>query len=383
MPPSPPRSSRRIPRFVERWFSTGIYPLLQRTITPISNLLPVALFDLMTVAATIWLVAALVRAIRLSRRTRQWSHLGRAVMAVVTAAAAGYLVFLSMWGLNYRRVPIAERLVVSSEEPRSDAVLALGLEAAARLEALHATAHASGWIAEPWRNAPMRSAFAEVQDLLVDAPDAVPGRLKASLYGLYFRWSGVDGMVDPFALEVIGNPDLLPWEIPFVAAHEWAHLAGYADESEANFVGWLTCLRGGAAAEYSGWLYLYWQVNGESGPDERARLSAALSAGPRRDIDAIIARMQRGQLPFLRNASWRVYDQYLRANRVEAGVAQLRRGDHAHSSGALRGRVDSRSPGIGCFRAAWMPCSLARPPASACFIRSRAISSGVSRPPWS
>ena len=32
-------------------------------------------------------------------------------------------------------------------------------------------------------------------------------------------------------------------ERPFVIAHEWAHLAGYADESEANFVAWLTCRR--------------------------------------------------------------------------------------------------------------------------------------------
>ena len=38
-----------------------------------------------------------------------------------------------------------------------------------------------------------------------------------------------------------------------VAAHEWAHLAGYADESEANFVGWLTCARASDAARYSGW----------------------------------------------------------------------------------------------------------------------------------
>ena len=56
-------------------------------------------------------------------------------------------------------------------------------------------------------------------------------------------------MVDPFALEVMANPDLLPVERPFVAAHEWAHLAGYADESEANFVGWLTVCAGRCARE--------------------------------------------------------------------------------------------------------------------------------------
>ena len=46
-------------------------------------------------------------------------------------------------------------------------------------------------------------------------------------------------MTDPFLLETLLAPDLLDVERPFVIAHEWAHLAGYADESEANFVAWL------------------------------------------------------------------------------------------------------------------------------------------------
>ena len=50
-------------------------------------------------------------------------------------------------------------------------------------------------------------------------------------------------------------------------AHEWAHLAGYADEGEANFVGWLVCIDAGDAARYSGWLFLYSEVL--SGLDRR------------------------------------------------------------------------------------------------------------------
>ena len=42
--------------------------------------------------------------------------------------------------------------------------------------------------------------------------------------------------------------DLPPFERPIVTAHEWAHLAGYNDEGEANFVGWLSCMRGDEAA---------------------------------------------------------------------------------------------------------------------------------------
>jgi hypothetical protein len=127
-------------------------------------------------------------------------------------------------------------------------------------------------------------------------------------------------MVDPFALEVLANPDLLPWERPFVAAHEWSHLAGFADESEANFVGWLACLRGDESAQYSGWLYLFWQVSGEMSARDREALFAQLDEGPRGDLVAIAARLRRGQLPLLRDVSWVVYDRYLRANHVEAGI---------------------------------------------------------------
>jgi len=127
-------------------------------------------------------------------------------------------------------------------------------------------------------------------------------------------------MVNPFGLEVIANPDLLPFERSFVAAHEWGHLAGYASEAEANFFGWLTCVRASPRPQYSAWFYLYWQISSEVNREERAKLSAALADGPRRDINAVIARLRGGEIPALQRASWQVYDKYLKANRVEAGV---------------------------------------------------------------
>ena len=187
----------------------------------------------------------------------------------------------------------------------------------------------------------MRGAFDRVQRLLTDAPPAVPGRLKRTIYGPYFRWTSVDGMVDPFALEVMANPDLLPVERPFVAAHEWAHLAGYADESEANFVGWLTCLQGDARAKYSGWMFLYWQLSGEVSGADRTQLASMLESGPRRDIDDIAERLRRGRWPLLQRSSWQVYDQYLKANRVEAGDPQLWPGGDADFARAVRRRLEA------------------------------------------
>ena len=307
------------PDTVESWYSTRIYPAIQPPLTTVSNVMPIAWLDLLGVAAIAAIVVALARVVRQSWRTRRLSHVLRLVRGLVVAAAATYLTFLLLWGMNYRRTPMGARLLVTPGAPASDAVTRLGLQAAQQLNELHDRAHATGW-PEPVQDSRLRAAFDEVQGMLTDSTRAVPGRLKRTLLGQYFRWTSVDGMINPFGLEVLANPDLLSFEKPFVAAHEWAHLAGYADESEASFVGWLTCLRAGAPEQYSGWLALYWQVNSEVSQEDRARMAAALAPGPRRDIDAMVQRVRSGEWPWLRDIGWRTYDSYLKANRVEEGV---------------------------------------------------------------
>jgi len=306
---------------VERWFSTGIYPRIQHVLTPMANLVPFAWFDVILITIVAVTATALVRTGQQLRRQRNWRLLGARAWQLVVAASVLYVLFLACWGLNYRRVRMSDRLEMLGTSPGREDVLQLGMTAVGQLNALHDSAHRRGWAGNEWRDASLVTAFAQAQRLIEDTPPLAPGRLKPTLLGPYFRWSSVDGMVDPYALEVLVNPDLLPWERPFVAAHEWSHLAGFADESEASFVGWLACLRGHEAAQYSGWLYVYWEVVGDVGAEGRQRMNAALQEGPRRDLAAIVERLRRGQFPLLRNASWAVYDQYLRANRVEEGIA--------------------------------------------------------------
>jgi len=306
------------PQAIERWFSTTTYPRVQRVLTPLSNAIPVAWLDVLSVAAIAWLIWTWWRAIRRTGE-RVWPRIVEAAAQTITTAAVVYLAYMLLWGFNYRRVPMTQRLEVRREAPSTEEAVRLGREAVTHLNGMHAAAHNAGWI-DPWRDAALIDTFRTVQRQLADAPSAVPGRLKRTLYGPFFRWSAVDGMVNPFGLEVLANPDLLPFERPFVAAHEWAHLAGYADESEANFVGWLACVRGDLRSQYSGWLYLYWQIAGELPAKERELIASDLRDGPRADLHAIIARLRRGDLPLLRRASWQMYDSFLKANRVEAGV---------------------------------------------------------------
>ena len=128
-------------------------------------------------------------------------------------------------------------------------------------------------------------------------------------------------MTDPFLLETLVVSDLLPFERPFVIAHEWGHLAGIGDEGEANFLGWLTCVRATPPAQYSGWLFLYSELTASLPGRDRAAAAATLDPGPRADLRAIRDRLARNVSPRISAAGWRVYDSYLKANRVEAGAA--------------------------------------------------------------
>jgi hypothetical protein len=128
-------------------------------------------------------------------------------------------------------------------------------------------------------------------------------------------------MTDPFFLETLVVSDLLPLERPFVTAHEWAHLAGYNDEGEANFVGWLTCMRGDERHQYSVWIFLFNEAASQIARADRQELMARLDAGPRGDLRAIADRVARNRSPRMAEAGWIVYNQYLKANRVESGTA--------------------------------------------------------------
>jgi hypothetical protein len=132
-----------------------------------------------------------------------------------------------------------------------------------------------------------------------------------------------------------------------VIAHEWSHLAGFAHEGEANFVGWLAAVRGGPAAEYSAWLFLYGEIRGSLDQATRADVAKRLAEGPRTDLEAIARRYRDQVKPWVSAPGWEAYDQYLRANRIEGGVASY--GD------AIRLLLGTR------FGSSWTPVMRPRP----------------------
>jgi hypothetical protein len=298
---------------IERWYSNGIYPRIQAPLTTFSNVVPWALFDVAAVILAIGVIVTIVGRFRGRRITGAGRALAAAIGDVVVVAASAYLAFLALWGLNYRRVPLEQKVDHVESRVTPESARELGRVSVQQVNALYSGAHSDA-------DRPLEEAFEAAQRRLGAVRFATPGVPKRSLLQLYFRRAAIDGMTNPFFLEVILNRDVLPFEHPFVLAHEWAHLAGYADEAEANLVAWLTCLEGGERARYSGWLAIYGHVMGGMRRADARALSEPLEAGPRADLAAIRARLARAT-PIVQTAAREAYDAYLRANRVEEGIS--------------------------------------------------------------
>ena len=129
------------PSTVERWYALGLYPSIQAVLTPLSNLVPFAVLDILLIVTLVFCVVRAVRAVRRGRTARPLAGL---VGTLLVAASVLYLVFLVLWGFNYRRVPVSEHLDLSAAPPTTAGVVSLGFRAVAQLNRLHAEAHRIG-----------------------------------------------------------------------------------------------------------------------------------------------------------------------------------------------------------------------------------------------
>jgi hypothetical protein len=139
---------------IDTWYSNGVYLRLQRVVTPLSNLVPIAVFDLA-------LAALLLLGLRMvAGRVRRHGVVRGALRAggvIVVTAAAVYLVFLVMWGFNYRRVALEVKLDYDPQRVTRAAARGLATDDVRRVNEGRAAA-----MSAPASDADLARAFADV-----------------------------------------------------------------------------------------------------------------------------------------------------------------------------------------------------------------------------
>jgi hypothetical protein len=241
-----------------------------------------------------------------------------------------YLSFLLVWGLNHRRLPVAELAGLDPRPARPSELAELCAELVDRADAMRVgrledeggvmrlSAGREGTLERV--AAGFDAAAGATRLPLGEGPNAAPKRPLVS--PLLWRL-GITGIYVPFTAEAHVNATVPDPDLPFVASHEMAHQRGFAREDEASWVGQLACAHHpDADFRYSGALLMSLHAMGALLRADRSAhtaLAARRSEGVRRDMEALHEWSRRAEGP-PRRAARRLNDAYLRSQGDADGV---------------------------------------------------------------
>ena len=307
--------------WIEQGFASEIYPLLTRLIVPVSSRSPLPVTLTVAGAAVVALAIAVALALVRGRGGR------RLLLALSVALLLGLTCFNLGWGLNYAREPAERLLGLPAEPDAGSAAVAMEL-----LEVLAATVTANAGAA-PDSEVAIAAISRRMKELVTEiggGSATLPGRARRLPPGMLLA-NGFAGVVSPFSLEVHIDGGLPPAAYTATAAHELAHIAGFAREADAELIGALAGLAADAPfARYAVALGQWARLTRPLDPEAQA---AALASLPQRARDDLAAAREASERHLrsgpARTFGW-LYDRFLRSQGIVAGI-----GDYDRSADLL------------------------------------------------
>ena len=224
----------RHPQFTEAFYSQTLYPVIAYLLSFVSKWVSFSLDDLFYAMLALFLMTVFLMTI--FRKIK----FGRFLLLLLQTLSVCYVLFYGVWGFNYYRSGVNERLQITKSKP--DTVQFVRV-----LENLIAQTNESYCsfdnITKTEISALVETSYQKHASFLkLDYPQGtrVPKPITLSSF---FAKASIAGYYGPFFSEVHLNNSLLMIEYPQVLAHESAHQFGITSEAEANFYGWLVCAK--------------------------------------------------------------------------------------------------------------------------------------------
>ena len=268
------------------------------------------------VACGILLWRIIAPGVRLPLRRRL---LGPLLLALLLLAA-----YLVTWGVNYRRPPLLELIDVPPRPVTQNELDAFAGELLGWVRSTSnelAPGEAGPAAVDPAAALAAISVQLERLSLEVGWPATLPHGVKLLPPGSLLS-SGYAGMLFPFTLEPQVDAGLSPVSRVAVGAHELAHAAGFASETDADLAALLAGLRApDPLARYATALTLLGRSLGSLSLDQRSFIIENLPPRALQDLSDSSLRSRRYLRPTLAARMSTIYNRILRGQGVEAGVA--------------------------------------------------------------
>lgn len=246
------------PALVEKYYSRGIYPLISKILTSIANIFPFSLGEFIVAAGIIGILVFFVR-LFVFLWCKRFKEIPILIVTLLLSIMVALCFFDGAWLLNNYRPDFEDLAHFSVEKPKKE-----DLANTFRALVLEANTLRAG-LSENEEHIPNELTLKQVlnnaylgyetlsktYDFFRD--DRV--RVKGLISSPFQTSSGYTGVYLFFIGEPTINKNAPIFTIPHTASHEIAHQQGFAQEEDANYIGFLACKNHPSTFfQYSGYL---------------------------------------------------------------------------------------------------------------------------------
>lgn len=316
------------PAFIEAVYSERVYPAIRNAVSALTRQAPFSVAEaIAAVLAVLFVVFLIVRLIRLIMfKEHAFVRFVSLIITAVLTVSALITLFYIMWGFNYFRQPVGEKLALPEREYTAQEIRSVCKELAYKACALRSELpeNEAGIYAEPIGDtvSGVVSAYTEFgstrPSFRADVPPA-----KSLVTSSFFSDAGISGIYIPFTEEPSFNNEEPCIYLPFNIAHETAHYLGWAHEEDANFIAFIVGYSSeNKALGYSSCMHALNHLIRALKPVDPEGVSEVYSIytdAVKRDL-ADYAAFYDAHDTKVRETSDKINDAYLKANDQEKGV---------------------------------------------------------------
>lgn len=309
------------------WYGTKIYPFWVNTLGRLCGSVPFSVVEMLlyitVIAVCVWFVRFLAKVF--CKKPDAAAFLKKGLGNLLLLAVILFTMYVVTCGINYYKESFAVSYHLEMQKYTDEE-----LEAACRIlaERMNDTADKVTRDEDGMMRVPKhakKTAVEAMQNL---------GRTYPKLSGFYpipkglaGSWilsvQSLTGVYSPFTVEANYNQAMVDYNEPFTMCHELSHLKGFMQEEEANFIAYLACEQSdNVEFQYSsavmGWIYCGNELYRRN-PERYKEVAETISKAVWRDLRAN-SRFWDAYEGVISDASEKINDTYLKANRQENGV---------------------------------------------------------------
>ncbi len=227
------------PDFVECFYSNGLYLYISNINRILFGWIPISVGDF----AYMVLILLVFRWLY-NNRIGFFKNWKTNVLSIISFFSIVYFLFHFLWGLNYYRIPLHEKIGVKKEYTK------LQLQNLT-LKLIAQTNHLQLRIAKQhYKKVVFNYSEQQMYEMAPNGYKSLPEPLsyiqyqhisiKSSIFSLPLSYMGFGGYLNPFTNEAQVNNLKPKYTTPLTICHEMAHQTGIASESDCNFIGFIT-----------------------------------------------------------------------------------------------------------------------------------------------